>query len=197
MVSRCWVQEDRRVDRKTLDEMCALPYRITMKRIVGSNCYLLRDAVSDTRTAQREGTAGPSFVQRQVDEGDYTLEKEELTKWAATTLYGGGIDTTVSSVSAFFLALTIFPHVFRKAQAEVDTVIGRERPPTLADRPRLPYINAVQREVLRWNPVGPLGIPHATMEDDVFNNYFIPKGSVVIANLWWVPPASNGHNPDS
>ena len=81
--------------------------------------------------------------------------------------------------------MTMFPHVFRKAQAEIDAVIGRDRLPTLADRPRLPYINAVQRETLRWNPVGPLGIPHATLEDNVYNGYLIPKGSVVIANLWY------------
>ncbi|KZV76662.1 cytochrome P450 [Peniophora sp. CONT] len=156
-----------RLHRKTLDEMCDLPYRITMKRI-------------------REGSAEPSFVQRQVDEGDYESEKEELTRWAATTMYGGGIDTIVSSVSTFFLAMTMFPHVFHKARAEIDAVIGRDRLPTLADRPRLPYISAIQREVLRWNPGGPLGIPHSTLEDDVFGGYLIPKGSIVLANLWHI-----------
>ena len=68
------------------------------------------------RSTQREGTAEPCFVQRMVEEGEYTPEKEELTKWAATSAYGGGIDTTVSSVSAFFLAMTMFPHVFLKAR---------------------------------------------------------------------------------
>ena len=121
-----------------------------------------------------------------VEEGDYTPEKEELTKWAATSVFGGGIDTSVSTVSAFFLAMTMFPHVFRKAHQEIDSVIGRDRLPTLADRPQLPYINALQREVFRWNPVGPLGVPHLTMNDDVYDGRFIPKGSFVIANLWYV-----------
>jgi Cytochrome P450 len=41
---------------------------------------------------------------------------------------------------------------------EIDTVIGRERVPTFADKPHLPYLQAVVKELLRWRPAGPLGI---------------------------------------
>ncbi len=47
--------------------------------------------------------------------------------------------------------------VQKKAQAELDAVIGSDRLPTLADRANLPYINAVVLEVLRWNSVAPTG----------------------------------------
>jgi bacterioferritin (cytochrome b1) len=46
----------------------------------------------------------------------------------------------------------------RRAQEEVDRIIGTERLPTLADRKKLVYINAVVKEVLRWNIVGPVGM---------------------------------------
>ena len=64
---------------------------------------------------------------------------------------------TVSSIKSFFLAMTCFPEVQRKAQAELDAVIGSDRMPTIADREQLPYINALLLEVLRWIPVAPLG----------------------------------------
>ena len=55
--------------------------------------------------------------------------------------------------------MTMHPEFQRKAQAEIDSVIGSDRLPTLADQPDLPYVNALVKEVFRWNPVGPLGKP--------------------------------------
>ena len=52
-----------------------------------------------------------------------------------------------------------FPEVQRKVQAELDTVIGHGKLPTIADRARLPYLNAVLLEVVRWIPVAPMGTP--------------------------------------
>jgi len=53
--------------------------------------------------------------------------------------------------------MQLYPEVQRKAQEELDRVIGKGRLPTIADRPNLPYIEAVIKELLRWNPVAPLG----------------------------------------
>lgn len=72
--------------------------------------------------------------------------------------------------------MTIHPDVQRKAQQELDTVIGSNRLPTYDDWESMPYIEAVLREVLRWRPVTPLGVAHATTDDDVFKGYLIPKG---------------------
>ena len=55
------------------------------------------------------------------------------------------------------LAMVRNPDIQRKAQAEIDDVVGRDRLPTFADYEDLPYIRALVREVLRWNPVDPLG----------------------------------------
>jgi len=64
---------------------------------------------------------------------------------------------TVSSMVSLFLALTEYPEVHRRAQRELDSVLGRDRLPTFEDRPRLPYIDALCKEVLRWRMVVPLG----------------------------------------
>jgi len=53
--------------------------------------------------------------------------------------------------------MLLFPDIQKKAQDELDSVIGRDRLPTFEDRPRLPFVDAVCKEVLRWNPVVPAG----------------------------------------
>ena len=53
--------------------------------------------------------------------------------------------------------MTLYPDVMRKAQSEIDGMVGRERMPNVTDREHLPYIEAIVREVLRWRPVGPMG----------------------------------------
>lgn len=85
---------------------------------------------------------------------------------------------------AFMLAMTVYPDVQRKAQAELDTVIGHDRLPTFEDRDSLPYINAICTECLRWLPVGPLGVPHRLTQDDEYNGMFLPKDTVLIVNHW-------------
>jgi cytochrome P450 len=55
------------------------------------------------------------------------------------------------------LAMILYPEVQEKARQEIDSVIGRGRLPDFNDRGSLPYIEACVKEVLRWNPVAPLG----------------------------------------
>ena len=90
---------------------------------------------------------------------------------------------------SFIVGMIMHPHVQAKAQAEIDAVIGNDRLPTVQDIKDLPYVNAVIKEALRWQSVVPLGLPHRSREDDEFRGYFIPAGSCVVVNLWWVPLA--------
>jgi cytochrome P450 len=86
-------------------------------------------------------------------------EKSEFDaiKNGTATIYLGGADTTVAAVIAFFLAMLVYPDVQRKAQAEIDQVVGRDRLPDFDDAPQLPYVQGVVNECLRWLPVAPLG----------------------------------------
>ena len=98
-------------------------------------------------------------------------------------------------MTTFILAMTLHPSIQTRAQAELDAVLGpapgapagpstATRLPTFADRARLPYIHALVLEVLRWNPAVPLGLAHRATQDDVYRGRFIPKGTVVWANIW-------------
>jgi cytochrome P450 len=80
--------------------------------------------------------------------------------------------------------MALFPDVQRKAREEIERVVGQNRLPNIADRINLPYINAVVKEVLRWHPVAPMGLPHMSTVDDNYDNYFIPKGSIILPNIW-------------
>ena len=64
---------------------------------------------------------------------------------------------TAATITVLFLALVLYPDVQKRAQAELDAIVGRDRLPTFDDRPRLPYIEAICREVLRWHVVEPIG----------------------------------------
>lgn len=93
---------------------------------------------------------------------------------------------TAGQLIIFVLAMVLHPEVQARAQAEIDAVVGRDRAPTFADRDNLPYIRACVRETLRWRTVGPLGTPRATSQDDWYEGYFIPKGALVLGNIWCV-----------
>lgn len=80
----------------------------------------------------------------------------------------------------------MYPETQKKAQLELDRVVGKGRLPEFSDLDSLPYINAIVKEGLRWKPTAPLGLPHLLREDDVFDGKFIPAGAIVIANVWSV-----------
>ncbi|KAF9786299.1 cytochrome P450 [Thelephora terrestris] len=111
---------------------------------------------------------------------------EEAIRAVGATIFLAGEETTSSSIQAFFLAVTMHPEVVHLAQRELDEVLGGERLPDFSDKPRLPYISAVIKEVLRWKPPNPLGTPHRLMEDDVYEGWFIPAGATVFDNPWAV-----------
>jgi cytochrome P450 len=75
-----------------------------------------------------------------------------------------------------------FPEMQRRAQAEIDAIVGRDRLPTFADAPRLTYVQAIIREILRHRPAIPFLIPHAATEEDWYEGMYIPKGTMCIAN---------------
>ena len=76
------------------------------------------------------------------------------------------------------------PHVVKKAQKELDRVVGSERLPQLSDREDLPYVSALIKELLRWTCPLPFGVPKCVTEDDVYKSYLIPAGATIIENIW-------------
>ncbi|EIW84569.1 cytochrome P450 [Coniophora puteana RWD-64-598 SS2] len=113
-----------------------------------------------------------------------------------------GAETTASTLIVFVLAMVLHPEVQERAFAEICRVCGSDRLPTFEDRPALPYVDAVVREMHRWYPVVPLGIPHVVTKDDVYGDQFIPKGTNIIVNGWAISrdesrfPRANEFRPE-
>lgn len=114
-----------------------------------------------------------------------TPEQENDIKWSAASLYSGGSDTIVGTLTSFFLAMIMYPDVQKQAQDEIDQVTGGTRLPSLADRESLPYISRVVSETLRWNPIAPMGIAHVADEDIPLDGCIIPKGAYLLPAIWW------------
>ncbi|UQC74937.1 cytochrome P450 [Colletotrichum lupini] len=77
-----------------------------------------------------------------------------------------------------------YPHVFGKAQAMIDEVVGHNRLPAFEDREKLPYVDAMIEEVMRWRPILPAGLDHAAVEEDEYKGYRIPAGATIIHSQW-------------
>ncbi|KAJ6508849.1 cytochrome P450 [Mycena sanguinolenta] len=146
-----------------------------------------------------DGVNSTSVVARLIEANRYD---EVAMQAVAGTAYAGGADTTVSSLASFFLAMALYSDIQKKAQTEIDTIIGTHRLPDFEDRPSLPYVEALYRETMRWRPTLPLGAAHASSTDDIYNGYFIPKGATVISNIWAMTrnesiyPEPERFNPD-
>jgi hypothetical protein len=149
------------------------PYNFVLKEIVHHvHLFFVLNLIINR---QRAKTALPSFTANALQSGKLTADEEYALKFIAAALYGGGLDTVLqflslvsfthqtygfkmtSATSFFFLAMVLFPDVQRKAQEELDRVIGTSRLPTMRDREHLPYIAAIQKEISRWHTTAPGG----------------------------------------
>jgi len=115
-------------------------------------------------------------------------EKENFSDAAASYISGSlleaGSDTTAAILYGFVQATLVWPEVLKKAQEEIDRVVGPNRLPTLDDYENLPYIQCCIKESMRWMPTVILGVPHAAVKEDWYNGYRIPAGATVLNNVW-------------
>ena len=147
---------------------------------------LFWDQCRIVRKKMEEGTAPNCFSAHiwNIRE-EYNLTDREVA-FNTGSLFGGGSDTSIASLQSFILAMVAFgKEVLPKAWEELDRVVGSDRAPTWTDEPNLPYVRAIIKETLRWRPVAVLGgQPHASIKDDYYNGYYIPKGTTMLGNLW-------------
>ncbi|KAF9499746.1 cytochrome P450 [Pleurotus eryngii] len=160
-------QRQAKVWRKDTVDMAAKPYLMVER-------WLQEGGAS---------TAAQSFVASELESPDTDLTKAEMIKNVGATIYAAGADTTVSSVLSFILAMALHPDIAKKAQAEIDSVVG-DRLPQFSDS--LPYVDCIAYELLRWHPVTPLGLARTVSEEDEYRGFRIPKGTTLLPNVWGV-----------
>lgn len=168
--------------------------------------YIASAPYNWTKEQMAIGDAVPSILQKilsALPESTPNPEDEPYIEMLAATMFSAGTDTTVASGMYFILAMVRHPEVSIKIQVELDRVLGNaERLPRVEDRERMPYVRSTVLEVLRWQPVSPLALPHSTLDDDQYKGYHIPKGSIVMGNTWAITrdasiyPDPERFNPD-
>ncbi|KIK95905.1 hypothetical protein PAXRUDRAFT_826534 [Paxillus rubicundulus Ve08.2h10] len=164
------IKREARISYDWAIKMVETPYQHVQKRMETSQ-HPVSSMVSDHITRMQK-----------LDEpcrSEYTI----ALKHASATAFLASAETTSSLLMAFTLAMVENPHVWNRAQVEIDSVLGMDRLPDFDDRPSLPYVEAILRETMRWQPVATL-VPHATSSSDVYKGFYIPQGATIVANIW-------------
>ncbi|KAH7085785.1 cytochrome P450 [Paraphoma chrysanthemicola] len=148
------------------------------------------------------GTAGPSFTRKWLESKQEYGMSDIQAAYVLGGLYSAAASTTASLAMSWVLMMVLNPQWLSKAQEELDRVVGAGRLPTFDDLPNLPTIRAIVKETARLRPVTAGGIAHKSTADDVYEGYFIPKGSLIHPNLWSIQrdpelyPDPDSFNPD-
>ncbi|KAK1153163.1 cytochrome P450 2K1-like [Acipenser oxyrinchus oxyrinchus] len=127
-----------------------------------------------------------TFISRQrVEDARNPIKyfHEDNMAVTAMDLFAAGTETTSTTLRWGLLLMMKNPHIQDKVQEEIESVIGRERPPQAEDRKSMPYMDAVLHEIQRVGNLVPMNLLHETREDTTFRGYRIPKGTPVIPLL--------------
>ncbi|XP_068949563.1 cytochrome P450 2J2-like [Petaurus breviceps papuanus] len=116
------------------------------------------------------------------DDIHYSFNEENLV-FCTLDLFLAGTETTSTTLRWALLYMALYPEIQGKIQAEIDSVIGQSRQPTMADKEILPYTNAAVHEVQRMGDIIPFNVIRVATVDTKVAGYDVPKGTLLMTNL--------------
>nr|A0A1Z3GBS4.1 RecName: Full=Ferruginol synthase; AltName: Full=Cytochrome P450 76AH30 [Isodon rubescens]ASC55319.1 cytochrome P450 CYP76AH30 [Isodon rubescens] len=132
-----------------------------------------------------------------IEADEYKLTTDHLTH-LMLDLFVGGSETNTTSLEWIMSELVINPDKMAKVKDEIKSVVGDKKIVDESEMPRLPYLQAAIKEVLRIHPPGPLLLPRRAEIDQEVNGYLIPKGTQILFNAWAIGrDPSIWKNPES
>ncbi|KAE8727634.1 hypothetical protein F3Y22_tig00005411pilonHSYRG00035 [Hibiscus syriacus] len=139
---------------------------------------------------------GRRRFQDSIDNGAYQSLARVLTGWIGQDMVVGGSDTSSNLIEFLMAEIMNKPEVMRKAQQELDEVVGKDNLVEESHIHKLPYLLTIMKESLRLHPALPLLIPHCPSESCTVGGYAIPMVLYSVATLlhsfdWKVPEGNN------
>lgn len=106
--------------------------------------------MSDVQKRMESGLAYPSTATRALNKQAAFGLNDVETAYALSAPFSAGAGTTLATVDFFMVAMMLYPAAMKKAQEEIDRVVGRERVPEFSDLEDLEYLKALLKEVMRF-----------------------------------------------
>ncbi len=99
-------------------------------------------------------------------------------------LFIAGSETTSTTLSWGMLYMLLNPDIQKKVQNELEEVVGKGIQPTISDRNKTPYTEAVIHEIQRLGNIAHRSVPHSAQKDCYLSTgHFIPKNTMVLCHL--------------
>ncbi|XP_023741032.2 cytochrome P450 81Q32 [Lactuca sativa] len=160
----------------------------------------LRKSKGSDQTGNKRKTMIEVLLSLQESDPEYYTDA--LIRSFVLVLLAAGSDTSAGTMEWTMSLLLNHPEVLKKAQKEIDHVVGNDRLVDESDISNLPYLRCIINETLRLKPPGPLLVPHEASEDCVIGGFNIPGGTMVLVNQWaihhdpkvWADPET--YNPE-
>lgn len=149
---------------------------------------MYRREVADLKARVAAGTARDCYALQFMNSPDAHKFGETQFLFSLGSILEAGSDTSRITISQLMAAACTDPRWVKTAREQLDSVCGAnaERLPEFSDRSRLPYITAVAKEAFRWRPMAQIGFPHMLTEDDEYEGYRFPKGTVFTWNAYGI-----------
>ncbi|KAL2895048.1 Cytochrome P450 81E8 [Bienertia sinuspersici] len=136
--------------------------------------------------AYKDGNKAIIDVLISAQQHDPLFFTNEVIKGMVMVLILAGADTTAATIEWAMSLLLNHPEALKKAQQEVDEVVGHDRIMNEEDVSKLPYLHNIVNETLRMYPPTPVLLPHEASEDTTVCGYHVPQGTMLMVSLWTI-----------
>ncbi|XP_042479388.1 cytochrome P450 81Q32-like [Macadamia integrifolia] len=155
-------------------------------RLQGKRDQFMQKLIEEHRMARTQSKDEKVLldVMLSLQETDPNYYTDEIIIGLIQVLITAGNDSAAGTMEWVMSLLLNHPEVLKKAQAEIDAIVGQGRLLNESDLANLPYLHCIINETLRMYPAGPLLAPHESSEECIVGGFTIPRGTMLLVNMW-------------